>query len=91
MTDQTGRELEGSGETTMYRLTEEGGLEAAPPQRVDYRDELQSRRWNAAALENPEARKTDPRIATLALILLAIATLVVLLVGYGLELWRLPA
>ena len=53
------------GKTVMYRPAPEGGLEPAPSERTDYREGLRSRRWNAAPLENPEAEKTDPRIALL--------------------------
>ena len=55
-----------AGKTTMYRPAAEGGLEARPGTSGDYRDELRSRRWNAAPLENPEVEKTDPRIAVAA-------------------------
>jgi|GEM_PF-281766 len=92
MTDQSGlRSQHGDDQTTMYRPTAEGGLEAAPPDRADYRDQLQSRRWDAAPLENPEVEKTDPRIAVLALVVLSTITLIVLVLGYGAGLWSLPA
>jgi hypothetical protein len=77
--------------TTMYRPGPEGGLEAGAPEVEDYRDQLRSRRWNAAPLENPEVEKTDPRIAVAALILLAVVTFVVIVAGYGVGLWSLPA
>jgi len=82
---------EGAGATTLYRPNGEGGLEAAPPQ-GDYRDELRSRRWNAAPLENPEVEKTDSRIVVAAIIGLAVLTLIILVVGYGvLGIWSTPA
>ena len=81
----------GQAKTTMYRPGPEGGLEAGPPEVDDYRDQLRSRRWNAAPLENPEVEKTDPRIAVGALVLLAIITAVIIVVGYGVGLWSLPA
>jgi hypothetical protein len=88
MTDGSGLEpTRGEADTTMYRPSAEGGLEAAPAEGGDYRDQLQSRRWGAAPLENPEAEKTDPRIAVLALLLLAGLTLVVLVLGYGSGFW----
>ncbi len=92
MTDETGlRPAEGEAKTTMYRPSAEGGLEAAGSDEGDYRDHLRSRRWDAAPLENPEVEKTDPRIAVGALVALAIATFVIVLVGYGVGLWSLPA
>ena len=56
----------------------------------DYRDELGSRRWNAAPLRNPEVEKTDPRIAVAAILVLATITLVVLVAGYASGFWQLP-
>jgi hypothetical protein len=57
----------------------------------DYRDQLGSRRWNAAPLRNPEVDKTDPRIAVAAVLLLATLTLLILVVGYATGFWTLPA
>ncbi len=92
MTDETGLQSpEGEARTTMYRPGPEGGLEAAGSDVGDYRDQLRSRRWDAAPLENPEVEKTDPRIAVGALILLAIVTFVIIVAGYGAGLWSLPA
>jgi hypothetical protein len=48
---------------------------------------LQSRRWNAAPLKNPEAQKTDPRIAVAGIVLLSAITLVVIVLGYGSGFW----
>jgi len=82
---------DGDGGTTLYRQDAEGKLEAVPAQ-GDYREELRSRRWNAAPLENPEVEKTDPRIAVAAIVGLSLLTLAILVVGYGvLEIWSLPA
>ena len=92
MTDGSGLQpTEGEAKTTMYRPGPEGGLEAGAPEVDDYRDQLRSRRWNAAPLENPEVEKTDPRIAVGVLILLATITFVIIAVGYGAGLWSLPA
>lgn len=79
------------GKTVMYRPAPQGGLEAVPSERADYREGLRSRRWNAAPLENPEVEKTDPRIAVAAIVGLAVVTLLVLVVGYGAGIWSLPA
>ena len=92
MTD--GTELQPAADesgTVLYRPAAEGGLEAAPPEQADYRDGLSSRRWDAAPLENPEVEKTDPRIAVMFIVGLAVITLLVLVVGYGLGIWSLPA
>jgi hypothetical protein len=56
----------------------------------DYRDQLRSRRWDAAPLRNPEVERTDPRIAVAAILLLCVLTLIVLVVGYGSGFWSLP-
>ena len=92
MTDETGLQpAQGEAKTTMYRPGAEGGLEAAAPETIDYRDQLRSRRWDAAPLENPEAEQTDSRILVGALILLAAVTFVIIVVGYGAGLWSPPA
>jgi hypothetical protein len=93
MTDQSGLQPgDDKGATTLYRPSAEGGLEPVSPDGGDYRDQLQSRRWNAAPLENPEVEKTDSRVVVLALVALAALTLLVLVLGYGvLDLWSLPA
>ena len=81
---------EGEAKTTMYRPGAEGGLEAGAPEAEDYRDQLRSRRWNAAPLENPEVEKTDSRIVVFGIVALATLTFVLLVVGYGLlEIWSL--
>ena len=92
MTDGSGLQpTEGEAKTTMYRPSAEGGLEAGAPESDDYRDQLRSRRWDAAPLENPEVEKTDPRIAVVALIVMAAVTFAIIVVGYGVGLWSLPA
>lgn len=92
MTDESGlTPANGKGKTVMYRSDAKGGLQAVAPE-GDYRDELRSRRWNAAPLENPEAEKTDPWIAIAVIVGLSVMTLVILVVGYGLlGIWGLPA
>jgi len=88
MSDDPGLQPEqGGGDTRMYRPSTEGGLETAPGGTGDYRDDLQSRRWNAAPLKNPEAQKTDPRIAVAGIVLLSAITLVVIVLGYGSGFW----
>lgn len=78
---------EQGGDTTMYRPAAEGGLEASPRSDEDYRDRLRSRRWDAAPLRNPEAEKTDPRLAVAAIALLSALTFSVLVVGYASGFW----
>ena len=92
MTDGTElRPVADENGTVMYRPAADGGLEAAAPEKTDYRESLGSRRWDAAPLENPEVEKTDPRIAFAFIVGLAVITLLVLVVGYGLGIWSLPA
>jgi hypothetical protein len=88
MSDDSSLRPTGQGnDTTMYRPTTEGGLEASPRSTEDYRNKLRSRRWNAAPLKNSEAEKTDPRIAVAAIVLLSAFTLVTLVIGYGSGFW----
>jgi hypothetical protein len=88
MTDQSSLQPEQQqGDTTTYRPSAQGGLEAAGDQTGDYRDDLRSRRWNAAPLKNPEVEKTDPRIAVVGIVILSAITLLVLVLGYGSGLW----
>ena len=92
MTDESGLQpADGEAKTTMYRPGPEGGLEAGAPEVADYRDQLRSRRWDAAPLENPEVEKTDPRVAVAFIVGLAVVTLIVLVAGYGAGVWNLPA
>jgi hypothetical protein len=71
----------------LYRPTPDGGLEPAPVEAKDYRRRLRSRRWGAAELANPEAAKTDPRIAVAFIVALAIGTFAVLVLGYASGFW----
>ena len=91
MTDPALPTPEHGSKDAMYQPSAEGGPEAAPERAIDYRDSLRSRRWDAAPLENPEAEKTDPRLAVVALLVLAAITLVVLVIGYGSGFWSMPA
>jgi hypothetical protein len=88
MSEESSLQPKSSGsDTKMYRPAAEGGLEAAPDSSADYRDQLRSRRWNAAPLENPEVEKTDPRIAVAAIVLISAVTLIVLVAGYASGFW----
>ena len=91
MTERSMAPQEEAADTKMYRPAPDGGLEPSSSGSGDYRDRLRSRRWDAAPLENPEVEKTDPRIAVGALVLLAVVTFVIIVVGYGAGVWSLPA
>ena len=91
MTDQSGSEPMAGADATTARSAVAGGLGRSASSSGDYRDELRSRRWNAAPLENPEVEKTDPRIAVVAVVAMSVITLLVLVIGYGVvDLWSLP-
>jgi hypothetical protein len=80
---------DGPGTGTLHRPATEGGLEASPAGERDYRDELRSRRWNAAPLRNPEVEKTDPRIAVAFIVGLAAITFAIIVLGYASGFWSL--
>lgn len=65
-----------------------GGLEPSPVEDKNWRRRLRSRRWRAAALENPEIHAVGPLGGLLFFGGLGLLTLVVLLVGYGVRLWN---
>ena len=46
-----------------------------------------SRRWQPAALENPELNPTSNRVAVLFWVFLATLTFVLIVVGYGTGFW----
>ena len=88
MTDQSSLQPGGSGgDTTTYERPGDSSVEAAPGATGDYRDQLRSRRWDAAPLENPEVEKTEPRIAVAAVVVLSAITLVVVVLGYSSGFW----
>ena len=73
----------------MYRPSPDG-LEPSPVEQKTWRSRLRSRRWNAAPLSNPELAPTSNRQAVLFWVGLATATFFILLIGYGLNIWRMP-
>ena len=82
----------------LHRPDERGVLKPEPGPAPDYRDQLRSPRWGIAlkgerlpALRNPEMRPTSRVIAVLFWLSLAFATFVVIVVGYGIGFWQLPA
>lgn len=89
MTDHPIRQPEERGEALLEQ-TSAGSIPAVAPRSDDYRDQLRSRRWNAAPLRNPEVQKTDPRIAVAFVVILSAVTLVILVAGYASGFWSLP-
>jgi hypothetical protein len=63
------------------------GLEPNPAAQRSWRGRLVSRRWNAAALDNPEQPETSTRMAVLFWVFLAVLTFVLIVVGYGTGFW----
>jgi len=90
MSDEAGlRPEESGGDSRIIGASTDDGPEAGAEQSGDYRDQLRSRRWDAAPLTNPEVEKTDPRIAVAAIVVLGAITLVILVIGYGSGFWEL--
>ena len=75
----------------LYRPTPDGQLEPNPVELRTWRSRLRSRRWKAAPLGNPELQPTSSRLGLLFWISLAVLTFAILVVGYGLRIWTLPA
>ena len=70
----------------LYRPTPRG-LEPNPVEVRTWRSRLRSRRWQPAALANPELAPTSTRMAVVFWVVLAVLTFVLLLVGYGSGFW----
>jgi hypothetical protein len=70
----------------LYRPTP-NGLEPNPVEQRTWRSRLGSRRWHPAALENRDQAPTSSRMAVMFWLVLAVATFVLLLVGYGTGFW----
>lgn len=90
MTDQPTRGPEGDDSEVLPEQTSVRSDLSEREPLGDFRDQLRSRRWNAAPLRNPEVQKTDPRIAVAFIVILCAITLVVLVIGYGSGFWSLP-
>ena len=73
----------------LYRPTPTG-LEPSPVEQRTWRSRLRSRRWNPAPLSNPEMQPTSARLGVLFWVALAALTFVVIVVGYGLNVWTMP-
>lgn len=70
----------------LYRPTPRG-LEPNPVEHRTWRSRLVSRRWQPAALTNPEVAPTSNRLAVLFWVGLAALTFAILVVGYGVGVW----
>lgn len=82
----------------LHRPDERGALKPEPGAAPDYREQLRSPRWGLAlrggrlpALRNPEMRPTPRFVAVMFWAGLAVATFVVLVLGYGIGIWNFPA
>ena len=80
----------------LHRPDGEGGLEPAPPADADWRTQLQSPRWGSGLesgrlpdLKNPEMNPTSRFRSVLFWGVLALATFVILVLGYGTGFWNL--
>ena len=80
----------------LHRPDGEGGLEAGPAE-TDWRAQLRSPRWGAGLrrkrlpdLKNPEMYPTSRFMSVLFWLWLAVATFVLLVLGYGTGFWDLP-
>lgn len=78
----------------LHRPDGEGGLEPRPVTPGDWQDQLRSARWGRnlrrkrlPELANPEMEPTSRLRSTLFWMALAVATFVVLVVGYGTGFW----
>ncbi len=73
----------------LHRPDGHGGLEPQAETPRDWRDQLESPRWNAAPLENREMNPTRTSIAILFWVGLGVLTFVLLMVGFGSGFWKL--
>jgi hypothetical protein len=89
--ESTSGPAEAPGTVGVARPSDAGGPMASHGGTGDYREQLRSRRWDAAPLRNPEVERTDPRYALAALVIISAVTLLVLVLGYASGFWQLPA
>jgi len=71
----------------LHRQDGAGGLEPQTEIPKDWRDQLESPRWKASPLKNPEMNPTRTSVAVVFWLALGAATFVLLLVGYGTGFW----
>ncbi len=82
----------------LHRPDERGVMKPEPGPTPDYRDQLRSPRWGLALrgeklpkIGNPEMRPTSRIVAVGFWAGLAVATFVLLVLGYGIGFWNFPA
>jgi hypothetical protein len=82
----------------LHRPDERGVMKPEPGPAPDYRDQLRSPRWGLALrgeklpkIGNPEMRPTSRLVAVGFWLSLAVATFVLLVLGYGIGFWNFPA
>ena len=82
----------------LHRPDGKGGLEVRPVTDHNWRNQLRSSRWGASLkggklpdLANPEMNPTSTVRSVLFWSALAVLTFLVIVVGYGVQLFRLPA
>ena len=82
----------------LHRPDGEGGLEPRQVKETNWRGQLQSGRWGLhrrdgrlPELKNPEMNPTSTPLAVAAWLGLGLLTFVILVVGYGIGFWHLPA
>ena len=71
----------------LHRPDGQGGLEPRAETQKDWRDQLESPRWNPAPLKNPEMNPTRTLAAVLFWLGLGALTFVLLVLGYGTSFW----
>jgi len=72
----------------LHRPDGQGGVEPQTETPEDWRDQLESPRWNAAPLENPEMNPTRTWVSVAFWGALLALTFGLLLVGYGTGFWE---
>jgi len=65
-----------------------GGIETVAPKK-QWRTDLRSPRWNVSPLVNPEMNPTGTVRSVVFWVVLALATFILLLAGYGTGVWHL--
>ena len=79
----------------LHRPDERGVLKPEPGAAPDYREQLRSPRWGLAlrggrlpTLRKPEMRPTSRLVGVMFWAALAVATFVILVLGYGIGIWN---
>lgn len=82
----------------LHRPDGKGGLEVRTSPERDWRTQLQSPRWGQSlrrkrlpSVKNPEMNPTSSWMAVLFWVGLAVLTLLILVIGYGIGFWHFPA